>query len=294
LIGDAVPCGGAQTTLKQRAVRFLADPALGGDREARITQVEHEIDCTGTYRQTSAEKLYGCKRAWAKHARCIGSPGWDSLSLVDLSDTLVDEQGIGHAARRHLVYATNNPEVNGGIRALITLVAVDRPSRPAPLIWNEQLIRYQSDPKYSALVAAVRRLGWVDEPDERFAPIPLVVQFPGRDPVLIPITPADFREVPLAHSRHPWFAELNLRWMTAPTISGMRIVIGGLAYACFFNGWYVLTEVMENLGAPDRYNQLPVIARHLGLLGQRTDPLWQDKASVVLLERFWSPIGLPM
>src|SRR5260370_6749197 len=60
----------------------------------------------------------------------------------------------------------------------------------------------------------------------------------------------------------------------------MRVGRGGVCYAAApFNGWYMGTEIgSRDLGDAGRYDQLPVIARHMGLSVASDRTLWKDKA----------------
>ncbi len=85
----------------------------------------------------------------------------------------------------HLGEATNS----GRVRPTLTVFAADRPERPGPWIWNEQLIRYAGyrqpdgtvvgDPRYADFTDRVRDLGWPGGPGPPFDVLPLVVQSPG-------------------------------------------------------------------------------------------------------------------
>jgi nitric-oxide synthase len=65
-----------------------------------------------------------------------------------------------------------------------------------------------------------------------------------------------------------------------PVISDMYLDIGGVCYpAAPFNGWYMCTEIgSRDLGDAGRYDQLPVVARHMGLSTATDRTLWKDKA----------------
>ncbi len=69
-----------------------------------------------------------------------------------------------------------------------------------------------------------------------------------------------------------------------PVISDMYLEIGGIRYpAAPFNGWYMCIEIgSRDLGDTGRYDQLPVIARRLGLSTASDRTLWKDKASTEL------------
>ncbi|HXZ72104.1 MAG TPA: nitric oxide synthase oxygenase, partial [Streptosporangiaceae bacterium] len=97
--------------------------------------------------------------------------------------------------------------------------------------------------------------------------------------------PADaVLEVTIEHPEFGWFAGLGLRWHAVPVISDMYLDIGGVCYpAAPFNGWYMCTEIgSRDLGDTGRYDQLPVIARHMGLSTASDRTLWKDKAMTEL------------
>jgi len=60
----------------------------------------------------------------------------------------------------------------------------------------------------------------------------------------------------------------------------MYMDVGGVIYpAAPFNGWYMGTEIgSRNLGDTGRYDQLPVVARRMGLDTSDDRTLWKDKA----------------
>src|SRR5947208_9281037 len=72
--------------LKFRATKFLANPALPGNRRERISEALASIDETGTYRLTTEERAFGCRLAWREYPGCIGRGSWRQLALIDLSD----------------------------------------------------------------------------------------------------------------------------------------------------------------------------------------------------------------
>jgi nitric-oxide synthase len=87
-------------------------------------------------------------------------------------------------------------------------------------------------------------------------------------------------EIGIEHPEFRWFANLGLRWYAVPVISDMYLDIGGVRYpAAPFNGWYMCTEIgSRDLGDSGRYDELPVIARHMGLCTANDRNLWKDKA----------------
>ena len=88
----------------------------------------------------------------------------------------------------------------------------------------------------------------------------------------------------IRHPEYGWFADLGLRWYAVPVISDMYLDIGGVRYpAAPFNGWYMCTEIgSRDLGDAGRYDQLPVIARRMGLSTASHRSLWKDKAMTEL------------
>ena len=100
-------------------------------------------------------------------------------------------------------------------------------------------------------------------------------------PVTMHEIPADaVLEVNIEHPEFRWFASLGLRWYAVPVISDMYLDIGGVRYpAAPFNGWYMGTEIgSRDLGDSGRYDQLRVIAAHMGLSTANDRNLWKDKA----------------
>lgn len=99
----------------------------------RITEIEKEINRTGTYTHTYEELNYGAKMAWRNSNRCVGRLFWESLNVVDARDSYT-EQHFLDALHNHLNKATNG----GKIKPYITIFS----STDAPKIYNNQLIRY--------------------------------------------------------------------------------------------------------------------------------------------------------
>jgi nitric-oxide synthase len=60
----------------------------------------------------------------------------------------------------------------------------------------------------------------------------------------------------------------------------MYLEIGGIRYpAAPFNGWYMCTEIgSRDFGDTARYDQLPVVARLMGLATDNERNLWKDRA----------------
>ena len=247
-----------------------------GDAGPRLREIRRQIDLTGTYQHTSAELAFGARVAWRNSCRCIGRLYWQSLQVRDRRDV-------------HLRAATNG----GRIRPMITVFAPDRPGRPGPRIWNEQIVRYagyqhpdgtvQGDPGNADLTGLAQSLGWPGD-GGRFDILPLVISAGGGEPGVFGLARDAVLEVPFSHPRFGWFTELGLRWHAVPVITDMCLEIGGICYpAAPFNGWYMGTEIgARNLADCDRYNQLPEIAARMGLDMSRDRSLWRDQALVEL------------
>ncbi len=267
---------------------YHAEHPQAGPLEPRLQQVRADIEWFGTYRHTAEELAYGARVAWRNSSRCIGRLYWRNLRVRDRR-TVATADAIAAECVTHLREATNG----GRIRPTITVFPPSVPSRPGPRIWNEQLVRYAGhrsgdtvvgDPRNAGFTDVVRELGWSGGTGGAFDLLPLVVQASGEPPRLYDVPPDAVLEVPLSHPRHRWFAELGLRWCALPVISSMCLEIGGICYpAAPFNGWYMGTEIgARNLADADRYNQLPVVAEHLGLDTSNERTLWRDMAMVEL------------
>ncbi len=261
-----------------------------GPPDRRIWQVRREIEASGTYWHTPAELAYGARVAWRNSSRCIGRLYWRSLRVRDRREVTAAPD-IAAESVTHLREATNG----GKIRPMITVFAPDMPDRPGPRILSSQLVRYAGydivgggvigDPANADLTRLARDLGWPGgQPAGRFDILPLLVQEAGA-PVTMHEIPADaVLEISIEHPEFRWFANLGLRWYAVPVISDMYLDIGGVCYpAAPFNGWYMCTEIgSRDLGDSGRYDQLRVIAAHMGLSVANDRNLWKDKAMTEL------------
>jgi nitric-oxide synthase len=267
---------------------FHAENPHAGPVAPRIAEVMWEIDATGSYWHTPEELAFGARVAWRNNARCIGRLYWRSLQVRDLRK-VYDTEGVAGHCFEHLRAAHNG----GRIRPLISVFAPETPARPAPRIWNEQLIRYAGyeqpdgrvlgDPRYRALTDTLIRHGW-RPPETRgaFDVLPLVVETVEEGPRMFRLPGQSVHEVPLEHPELGWFADLGMRWHAVPVISNNRLVIGGVSYpAAPFNGWYMGTEIgARNLGDRDRYDLVPEVAERMGLDTSDEATLWRDRALV--------------
>jgi nitric-oxide synthase, bacterial len=286
---DAVRLAAAERFIQ----RFYAEnPSSGsaGSADQRLRAVRTEIGATGTYRHTEAELTFAAQVAWRNSSRCIGRLYWRSLRVRDRRHVASSDQ-IAAECVAHLRAATNG----GRVRPLITVFAPDEPGRPGPRILSSQLVRYAGyetadgsvigDPANSRLTQLARNIGWEFPSHQgRFDVLPLVIRETGSAPTWHSLPPDAVLEVPLRHPDLTWFADLGLRWYAVPVVSDMHLEAGGIRYpAAPFNGWYMCTEIgSRNLGDTFRYNQLPEIARRLGLRTATDRTLWKDKAMTEL------------
>ncbi|KOU51980.1 hypothetical protein ADK54_08025 [Streptomyces sp. WM6378] len=266
---------------------LLADAA-----ERRTREIRAEFDATGAYRQSSDELRLGARIAWRNNPQCIGKFYWKGLETRDCRDVGAsgrDESALFEALVDHLRLAWNG----GKVRMLLSVFAPSRPDRPGPRVWNGQLIRYAGyrqhdgsvvgDPETVDLTAAVLRLGWRGRGTE-YDVLPLVIQYPGREPRLFDLPPDAVPEVRISHPDYPWFERLGLRWHAFPTISNQVLELGGLRYSLSpFSAWYTCTEIgARNLSDTNRYDKLPEVARGMGLDTDRDRTLWRDRALLEL------------
>jgi nitric-oxide synthase len=274
----------------ERFITLFHRENRAGPPDRRLRHVRREIERAGTYRHTPAELAFGARVAWRNSSRCIGRLYWRSLQVRDRREVTAASD-IAAESIEHLREATNG----GRIRPVITVFAPDAPGRPGPRILNSQLVRYAGyetadgaaigDPANTDVTRLARDLGWPGgRPAGRFDILPLLVQEAGA-PLTLHELPADaVLEVIIGHPEFGWFADLGLRWYAVPVISDMYLDVGGVRYpAVPFNGWYMCTEIgSRDLGDTGRYDQLPVIARHMGLSTASDRTLWKDKAMTEL------------
>jgi nitric-oxide synthase len=264
----------------------IIDPATYLERRAEISA---SIARRGDYSMQFNELEHACRVAWRNTARCIGRLPWQTLFVRDCRDHETPEE-IFQACVDHLRMATND----GRIRPVMTVFAAEQQTRRRPRIWNPQLIRYAGwrqrggsilgDPLHVEFTELLESLGWRPREKTAFTVLPVVIQV-GHERSRIFDLPADaVLEVPIRHPDLAWFEELDLRWHAVPMISDTALEAGGLRYpATPFNGWYMSTEIgARNLADVNRYNQLPEIARRLGLDTRSSTNLWRDRALVEL------------
>ncbi|WP_460954383.1 nitric oxide synthase oxygenase [Parasphingorhabdus pacifica] len=269
---------------------FHTEHSGSGSLGQRLARMRRDVETTGTYQHTVAELAFGVRVAWRNSARCIGRLHWDHLEVRDLRDVHTADEVAAHCVE-HLRAAANS----GDVRPVVSVFPPEQPGRPAPRIWNEQLIRYAGyertdgsvlgDPRYREFTSSMIRRGWrPPSPRGPFDVLPLVVET-ADDGVRMFNLPEDaVREVPLRHPELSWFVDLGLRWHAVPAVSRMRLSIGGISYpAAPFNGWHMGTEIgARSLADANRYNLVPLVAERMGLDVSREDSLWRDRALVEL------------
>src|SRR4051794_22744544 len=119
------------------ADQFHAECPDSTPAELRLAEIRDEVARTGTYTHTPRELAFGARVAWRNSSRCIGRLYWRSLRVRDRREVTGADQ-VAAESFRHLAEAT----AGGRIRPTITVFAPDRPGRPGPRVWNDQLIRY--------------------------------------------------------------------------------------------------------------------------------------------------------
>lgn len=269
--------------------RFYAEYPEKGEASWRLSEVQAEIDRTGTYTHTPEELSYAARLAWRHADRCVGRDKWRTLRIRDKRH-LHKPADVASEIMAHLREATNG----GRIRSYITIFAPDSPKRRGPRVLNGEALGYagyrrpngdfMGDPAHHQLTTLAVRLGW----EPRYGPfdvLPLIIE--GGDGRLsqFPVPMDAVLEVPIVHPDFTWFAELGLRWYAVPLITDMYLDAGGIKYPCSpFNGWYMAsTEIgVRDLGDEQRYNVLPAVAEGMGLDTSRLDTFWKDRASVEL------------
>jgi nitric-oxide synthase len=278
----------------QEAVDFvrqvhMENPDLGS-AEGRVEEVRAQIAASGTYAHTPTELVHGARMAWRNSSRCIGRLYWRSLVVRDLRHVTTSDE-IFTELVEHLRLAGQRER--GTIRPVLSVFSAAVPRRPFARLWNEQLIRYAGyrrpdgrlvgDPRFVGFTEAMRERGWRGK-GEAFDVLPLAIETPAEGVRIYDLPESAVWEVPLAHPDLPWFAELGLRWHAVPTISNMRLCVGGINYPLApFNGWYLGTEIgARNLADVGRYNMLPSVAQRLGLDTSTERSLWRDRALVEL------------
>ena len=272
---------------------FLQDAAAAGvfpgGPDTRLETYRRAIAAGKPAPFNSGELAHAARLAWRNSARCIGRLHWRSLRVRDRRD-VADPKAIFQELCLHLTESTNG----GAIRPTMTVFAPATPTQASPRILNHQLAAYAGyrsggtllgDPKNAAFTETAIRLGWRPPATQTaFDLLPWIIQGAGEAPQLFTPDTGLIQEVPISHPTLGWFAELGLRWYAVPVICDMVLHAAETEFpAAPFGGWYMGTEIgARNLADADRYNQLPVIARRMGLDTKTPAALWKDRALVEL------------
>jgi len=290
--GAGVPVSTAPFTGDESA-DFLQEAAAAGVLTSgpadRLEAYRREIAAGRAAPFTAGELAHAARLAWRNSARCIGRLHWRSLRVRDRRD-LGNAAAVFQELCLHLAESTNG----GAIRPTMTVFAPTTPTQTGPRILNQQLAGYAGyrsggtvlgDPKNTAFTETALALGW-RPPATRtaFDLLPWIIQGAGEAPQLFTPDAGLIREVPISHPTLDWFPELGLRWYAVPVICDMILRAAHTDFpAAPFGGWYMGTEIgARNLADTDRYNQLPVIARRMGLDTSTPAALWKDRALVEL------------
>ncbi|CAM5711392.1 nitric oxide synthase oxygenase [Streptomyces viridifaciens] len=292
-VPSAQPAGPVAAEAADLLRQLAAEGHLSAEAAQRRTgELTAELAATGGYWQSDLELLQGARIAWRNNPQCIGKFYWKGLDVWDCREVGVggcDESGLFEVLVEHLRLAWNG----GKVRLLLTAFTPAEPGTPGPRVWNGQLIRYAGyrrhdgsvlgDPETVEFTEAVLRMGWRGRGTE-YDVLPLVVQWPGREPRWFELPADAVPEVRISHPDHPWFEGLGLRWHAFPTISDQVLELGGLRYTLApFSAWYTCTEIgARNLSDTNRYDKLPEVARGMGLDTSRDRTLWRDRAMLEL------------
>ena len=203
---------------------------------------------------------------------------------------LHNPDAIFEACVEHLRLATNG----GRIRPVMTVFGSEDAGR-SPRIWNSQLIRYAGwrqpdgtvlgDPAQLEFTEMMHELGWRPERRTAFTVLPVVIQVGHHRSRLFELPSDAVLEVPISPSRVRLVRRAG--FALARGADGVQPGPARPAACDYpatpFNGWYMSTEIAaRNLADVDRYDQLPVIARRMGLNTRSTTSLWRDRALVEL------------
>jgi nitric-oxide synthase len=258
--------------------------------EARWRKVEDEFQHTGTYYQTYEELVFAARVAWRNSVKCIGRLYWQGLAVRDFRHVVTEEE-MFEAIFSHLETAMNG----GNIRPLMTVFPPADENGHAPRIWNAQIYRYAGyklpdgsvlgDPMNVEFTEAAIGLGWTPPAERgRFDLLPVILQAGGRPPQWREIPRKLVVEIPILHPDFAGFKDLGLKWYALRLVSGVMLDAGGVQYsAAPFNGWSMGTEIGARIFSDvQRYNQLPRVAKAMGLDTSSDRTLWRDRALVEL------------
>mmetsp|Transcript_1755 Transcript_1755/g.3894 ORF Transcript_1755/g.3894 Transcript_1755/m.3894 type:complete len:1532 (+) Transcript_1755:163-4758(+) len=255
--------------------------------ESRFSQIEEEIQATGSYIQTTEELETGARLAWRNSAKCVGRIAWNTLKIRDCRH-IKDPDKMFKEVRQHLLEATAGTNIQ-------SVMTVFKPQAATEVFgtrfWSSQFVRYAAyknmltgkivgDPANLEITEYLisNNLWTPPEKISRFDVLPLVLKLPGKKKPIIHELPKDcIFEVDLEHPDRPELSALGLRWSTVPAISNFKMNLGGIVYQNMpFNGWFVSTEIVRNL--MERYDVGPEIAAAIGLDTEK-NAMWRQMVS---------------
>ena len=182
--------------------------SLRKDSEAhksRLTQIEKEINETGTYHQFVEELEYGAKVAWRNAPRCIGRIQWKKLKIFDGRHVTTAKE-MFDIILEHVRYATNG----GNLRSTISVFPPRAKGEGDFRLYNSQLVKYAGykkpdgtiigDPASVEITEIAQKLGW-KSPGTQFDILPMVLQARGGQPEFFEYPKEDILEVDLRHPK---------------------------------------------------------------------------------------------
>jgi len=283
----STPLEQARVMLRDCYREMSAPPAVF---EARWRKVEDGFQLAQPYQQTFEELEYGAKVAWRNSVKCIGRLYWQGLAVRDFRHVQTEDE-MFEAIFSHIETAMNG----GNLRPLMTVFPPTDAGGHKPRIWNPQIFRYAGyrdpdgtilgDPLNVELTEAAIRLGWTPPRERsRFDLLPVILDAGGRKPQWREIPKKLVVEVPIVHPQFEGFKDLGLKWYALRLVAGMMLDAGGVQYtAAPFNGWSMGTEIGARIFSDiQRYNQLPEVAKILGLDTSNDRTLWRDRALIEL------------
>ncbi len=279
----------SRSMMEEAEAFFLQMAAEGAIEPGRWDRVKSSIAETGTWTPTLEELSWGARVSWRNATRCVGRFFWDSLEVRDARD-LTEPDDVFDAMFEHIKWATNN----GDLRACMTVFQSADGDGVGPRLWNDQYIRYAchelpngellGDPSTRSLTHRIKALGWDVAEPTAFDVLPLVLEWPGRPPVVRDVPKELVLEVPIRHPEHPGLASMNLRWYALPAVSAMSLELGGLVFTLApFNGFYMSTEIgARNFTDVERYNLMEPLADAMNIPRSSNRELWKDAVQVEL------------
>jgi nitric-oxide synthase, bacterial len=273
------------------AKKFLLQIQTEGASVAatRSVEIHKEIHATGSYLMNEEELLWVAKLAWRNSEKCIGRLHWENMKIID-AQRANSAQEVFESCVEFIRLSTNG----GRIQPMMCFFPPSKKGEEVRIL-NSQLIRYAGyklingstlgDSEQIKITELALELGWKPSKKKtRFDILPLIIKFPGETLQYFEIPSDAALEVSIRHRDLPWFSELDLKWYALPAVSDRCVEAGGLKFtAAPFCGYYMGTEIgARNFGDRHRYNQLPLIAKKMGLDTRKSDRLWLDRAMIEL------------